>query len=130
MNTRSDGKPDHGRAPVNLLLDEADLDWLDDPHDGRIETHWTRILVHDLEANDREFVDERRGERAAAVFARAMVALAAAYALVYLMVAAIVYAAHVPDPASALLPAPATQAPAPAIDDFPPAMPHPLSRAA
>jgi hypothetical protein len=130
MNTRSDcSKSDHRRAPVNMraVLDEGNLDWLDDLHDDRIETHWTRILTHDLEANDREFVVEARGQRGAGVFARAVLALAAAYVLVYLMVAAIVYAAHAPDPVSALLPGPPAQAPAPTTD-FP--LQRPLSRAA
>jgi hypothetical protein len=88
----------------------------DDVRGGPVETHWTRILSHDLDANDARFSDERTRSPWTIVL-KGAVALVAAYAFVYLAVAAVVFLAHVPDASSALIPD-APSAPAPARSYF------------
>jgi hypothetical protein len=98
----------------SVPMDRAPRDWV---RDVSIDTHWTRSLSQDLGTQDPDFANG--GTRSPWKIVRnAALALAAAYVFVYLMVAALIYLARVPDAASAPIPdAPA--APAPARSDFP-----------
>jgi len=87
----------------------------DEMRGGTLQTHWTRILAHDLDANDDEFASGTR-RNAWEIVGKAAMALTAAYVVVYLMVAAVVYLARAPDTASTLLP---DLPSAPARTDFP-----------
>ena len=84
-----------------------------EPHDapGRVlETHWTRLLYLDADATNEVSAAERIG-CAAWTVARVVVALLAAYTVIYLAVSAVVYAATTPEIASAFVPDAASPSP-------------------